>query len=198
MITPEMLAAHAQWLADFNTGNQLVLADANLTGAKLTGANLTGADLTRADLTADLTGANLTGASLTRANLTWANLTGASLTRANLTWANLTGAYLTADLTRADLTGVKLTGVKLTGAIGNMREIKSAHFDRYAVTWTADVLAIGCQQHPIEWWRAAYPEWIDDMAHDATDWWSQYGALVLSLIDASPATGKVLEEEASK
>ena len=33
------------------------------------------------------------------------------------------------------------------------------------------------------------------MDSDATDWWSRYGALVLQLIDASPATGVVLEVE---
>ena len=48
-----ILAAHAQWLADPTTGQR-----ANLTGADLTGANLTRAYLTRAYLTrADLTGA---------------------------------------------------------------------------------------------------------------------------------------------
>jgi hypothetical protein len=74
-----------------------------------------------------------------------------------------------------------------------MREIKSAQFDQWAVTWSADVLAIGCQQHAIEEWRNADPRWIAAMAPGASDWWSRHGALVLQLIDASPATGVVLE-----
>jgi hypothetical protein len=105
--------------------------------------------------------------------------------------ANLRGA----NLRGANLTGVDLTGANLTGAIGNMREIKSAQFDQWAVTWSADVLAIGCQQHAIEKWRNADSRWIAAMDQGASDWWSRYGALVLQLIDASPATGVVLEVE---
>jgi hypothetical protein len=74
-----------------------------------------------------------------------------------------------------------------------MPEIKSAQFDQWAVTWSADVLAIGCQQHAIKKWRNADLRWIAAMDSGASDWWSRYGALVLQLIDASPATGVVLE-----
>jgi uncharacterized protein YjbI with pentapeptide repeats len=130
--------------------------------------------------------ANLSGANLRGADLRGADLSGADLSGANLSWANLSGA---------DLSGADLSGADLSGAIGNMREIKSAQFDQWAVTWTADVLAIGCQQHAIEKWRDADPRWIAAMDSDATDWRSRYGALVLQLIDASPATGVVLEVE---
>ena len=123
--------------------------------------------------------ANLGDADLSYANLRDVNLRGANLRYANLSHANLRDA----DLSYANLSGV----------IGNMREIKSAQFDQWAVTWSADVLAIGCQQHAIEKWRNADPRWIAAMAPGASDWWSRYGALVLQLIDASPATGKVLE-----
>jgi hypothetical protein len=111
---------------------------------------------------------------------------------ANLRGANLIGA----DLRGADLSGANLRCANLRCAIGNMREIKSAQFDQWAVTWSADVLAIGCQQHAIEKWRNADPRWIAAMDSGASDWWSRYGALVLQLIDASPATGVVLEVEA--
>jgi len=118
-----------------------------------------------------------------------ADLSGANFSGANLSGANLWGA----DLWGADLWGANFSGANLGGAIGNMREIKSAQFDQWAVTWSADVLAIGCQQHAIEKWRNADPRWIAAMAPGASDWWSRYGALVLQLIDASPATGKVVE-----
>jgi uncharacterized protein YjbI with pentapeptide repeats len=118
-----------------------------------------------------------------------ADLSGANFSGANLSGANLWGA----DLWGADLLGANFSGANLGGAIGNMREIKSAQFDQWAVTWSADVLAIGCQQHAIEKWRNADPRWIAAMAPGASDWWSRYGALVLQLIDASPATGKVVE-----
>ncbi len=113
-------------------------------------------------------------ANLRDANLRWANLRDANLRGADLRWANLRDA-------------------DLRGAIGNMREIKSAQFDQWPVTWSADVLAIGCQQHAIEKWHVADPRWIAAMDSQASNWWSRYGALVLQLVDASPATGVVLE-----
>jgi hypothetical protein len=70
---------------------------------------------------------------------------------------------------------IEVVGANLRSAIGNMPEIKSAQFDQWAVTWSADL------------------RWIAAMDSGATDWWSRYGALVLQLIDASPATGVVLE-----
>jgi hypothetical protein len=45
MTTPEILAAHADWLANPDTGQR-----ANLSGANLSGANLSGANLSRANL----------------------------------------------------------------------------------------------------------------------------------------------------
>jgi uncharacterized protein YjbI with pentapeptide repeats len=123
------------------------------------------------------------------ANLRYADLRYANLSYADLRYANLSGA----NLRYADLRYADLRGANLSGAIGNMREIKSAQFDEWAVTWSADVLAIGCQQHAIEKWRSADPRWIAAMDSNATEWWSRYGALVLQLIDASPATGVVLE-----
>jgi uncharacterized protein YjbI with pentapeptide repeats len=134
-------------------------------------------------------GANLSGARLAYANLSGARLDGASLIGARLDGASLSGA----SLIGASLSGASLIGASLIGAIGNMREIKSAQFDQWAVTWSADVLAIGCEQHAIEKWRNADPRWIAAMDSSAGDWWSRYGALVLQLIDASPATGVVLE-----
>ena len=98
-----------------------------------------------------------------------------------------------ADLRDANLRGADLRDADLRGAIGNMREIKSAQFDQWPVTWSADVLAIGCQQHAIEKWHVADPRWIAAMDSQASNWWSRYGALVLQLVDASPATGVVLE-----
>ena len=174
MITPEQLQQHAAWCRG-DGGKRIEAIGANLQGANLRYANLWDA--------------NLQGA-----NLSWADLHGANLRGANLRGADLHGANLRgADLRGADLRGANLHGADLRGAIGNMREIKSAQFDTWAVTWSADVLAIGCQQHAIEKWRTAHPRWIAAMDSNATEWWSRYGALVLQLIDASPATGVVLE-----
>jgi uncharacterized protein YjbI with pentapeptide repeats len=166
VITPEQLQQHASWCRG-DGGKRIEFLDANLSGANLRGANLSGA------------------------NLSGANLRGANLRDVDLRGANLSGA----NLHDVDLRGANLRGADLRGAIGNMREIKSAQFDTWAVTWSADVLAIGCQQHAIEKWRTADLRWIAAMDSNATEWWSRYGALVLQLIDASPATRVVLEAQ---
>jgi hypothetical protein len=147
-------------------------------------ANLSGANLSYTDLTdADLRGAILTCADLWRANLWRANLRCADLSGANLSGANLTDA---------DLTDARLTGADLWGCIGNMREVKSMQIERWPVTYTADTLQIGCQRHPISKWRKwntdAGRRWIKQMDDEALEWADKHLALVLQIIDASPAT----------
>lgn len=98
-----------------------------------------------------------------------------------------------ADLTRDNLTRANLTDANLTGAVGNMSQVRSAAFDTYSCVWTQSpegptLLSIGCQSHNLEKWRTADPRWIAAMATGATDWWNQYGALLLQLVDAAPAT----------
>ena len=96
----KILADHAEWLDNPDTG-----ARANLSGANLSRANLSRADLSRANLSvANLSGANLSRANLSGANLSVANLSRANLSVANLSWANLSRANLSgADLSVANL-----------------------------------------------------------------------------------------------
>jgi uncharacterized protein YjbI with pentapeptide repeats len=186
MITPEQLQQHAAWLRD-GSGKRIEAVNADLSWANLSRADLRDANLRGANLSdANLSGADLRDADLSGADLRWANLSGANLSGADLRWANLSGA---------NLSGANLSGADLRWAIGNMREIKSAQFDQWTVAWSSDVLAIGCQQHAIEKWRTADPRWIAAMDSQASNWWSRCGALVLQLIDASPATGVVLEAQ---
>ena len=113
---------------------------------------------------------------------------------ANLARANLVGADLTdADLTGADLANANLTGSYLAGARGNMREVKSAQFDIWPITWTCapdgvTTLQIGCQRHDLDLWVKSDPRWISVMDSRAAEWWGRYRDVVLSLVQASPAT----------
>jgi hypothetical protein len=102
-----------------------------------------------------------------------ANITGANLTRANLADANLAG--------------------DLTGATGNMREVKSAHIERWPVVWTQSpdgvtTVQIGCQRHRLEWWASADEDRITAIDTGGWEAWKRLGPIVLSLIKASPAT----------
>ncbi len=175
----EVIRLHGLWMRGDQAGRRAYLAGANLAGANLAGAYLAGANLA---------GANLADANLADANLARAYLADANLARAYLADANLAGA----NLAGANLADANLADANLAGARGNMREIKSAQFDTWPVTWTrardgVTTLQIGCQRHDLELWRKADPRWIAAMDGNAPAWWEQYGAIVLALVDASPA-----------
>ncbi len=107
----EILAKHAEWLADNSKGARADLSGANLSGASLRGANLSYADLHDANLRgANLISANLRGAYLNNANLSYADLYGADLHSADLHSANLSYA----DLHGADLHGANLRYANLS------------------------------------------------------------------------------------
>ena len=203
----QIIEKHALWLdtaGEEGSRANLTGADlrgADLTDANLTYANLTGADLPLANLTgayltcADLTGANLYSANLIRANLTRAKLIGAKLTGANLYGANLDSANLIrANLTRANLdsanlTGANLTGAKLYRAIGNLTHLKSIFCETYHVTYTAELMQIGCQRHKLEdWWNFDDASIIAMGGEEALNLWIIWKPILQQIIAASPAT----------
>ena len=125
------------------------------------------ADLSRANLSgADLSGANLCGAYLSGADLSGANLCGAYLYGANLYGANLYGA----DLSRAKIDG---------------EEIKKPPVQIGGLAWdvliTEGFMRIGCQRHTHEAWAEFGPDEIHDMAGNATEFWEQWKAILLSI-----------------
>ena len=114
--------------------------------------------------------ADLIGANLSRADLSEANLSRADLSEANLIGADLRGA----NLSRANLSSLK----SLWNTIGNMKEIKSMQLELYQITWTKDVLQIGCEQHPIKDWFKFSDETISEMDSEALEWWNKYKPLI--------------------
>jgi len=151
----DTLKKHKAWLYGNKQG-----AIAELRYANLRHANFQGADLRHAVLRhADLRHADLRSSNLRRADLSYADLRYADLRHADLNYASL------------------------SGAVGNGIEVKSAHISRYTITWTNTDLAIGCQQHPIEWWKNAADDDIDSMADDTLDWWKKYKDLVFKLLE---------------
>lgn len=102
---------------------QVVLAEADLSGADLRGSALREGDLRGANLQgarldgADLWGADLAGANLTLASLAGATLRGCILRDAQLPKANLEGANLhRADLVNANVEGARLAEANLERA----------------------------------------------------------------------------------
>ena len=168
------------------TTRELIFDGADLRGADLYGANLRGADLRGADLYgANLRYANLRGADLYGADLRYANLRGADLYGANLRGADLYGA----NLRGANLRGADLRGANLNGASGNRLEIKSLFIsDDYPITYTSDVLQIGCELHDIaEWWGFDDKRIVDMDGKQALKFWRKYKGFIKQAIELSPA-----------
>ena len=152
--------------------NEVILEIESLCNANLRYADLSEANLRYADLSyADLSEANLRYADLRNANLRYADLRCSNLSEANLSEANLSYA----DLRNANL----------RWCIGNMREIKSAQFDTYEVTWSKDSLAIGYQQHLIkEWWQFDDAT-ITKMDGDMLLWWKKWKLVLQQIVEMS-------------
>ena len=180
----EILTEHKSWLKDEAGGKRADLRCADLRGASLRGASLRGADLRDADLChANLRNANLRDADLCHANLRGADLRGADLRDADLCYAYLRGA----NLRDADLRGADLRDADLRDAIGNMVEIKSVQADTWPVTYTNEVMCIGCRRHAItEWWAFSDKE-INSMDEQALKWWRLWKPILQATIAASPA-----------
>ena len=152
-----------------------VKTDANLSDANLSGAYLNGADLSDANLS----GANLSGA----------NLSGAYLSDANLNGANLSGAYLRcAYLNGADLHGADLHGADLSGVHGINDYAKCIQIDTYPITYTAEIIQIGCQRHTHQEWAAFTDTQIRQMdGSKAIAWWRKYKDWLFQTIEMCPA-----------
>ena len=190
----EKLALHKLWL-DCEEGGVLLdlsgadLSDANLSGADLSDANLSGANLSDANLSdANLSGANLSGADLRCANLRCAYLSDANLSDANLSDANLSGADLRcanlrgAYLSDANLSDANLSGADLRYCIGNNKEIKSIHIGVYLISYTKNILNIGCQSHTLLEWENFTDIEIDIMDSNALNWWTLNKYIILELV----------------
>jgi len=161
------------------------LTGANLKGANLEGANLEGACFGGANLKgANLAGANLRGANLAGAYFAGANLRGAYFEGANLEGANLAGAYLAG----ADLAGASLGVANLGGANGMNDWVKCIQIETYAIAYTAEILQIGCESHPIADWRNFDNRRIAEMdGKTALKFWSKYRDWIFQTIALCPA-----------
>ena len=147
-----------------------VKASANLRGADLRGADLRGADLRGADLRAAyLRGANLRGA----------NLCGAGLRGADLDGANLRGA---------DLDGADLSGADLNGVCGLNDWIKNIQIEDWPISYTSEIMQIGCQRHPLDAWRNFSDAEIRAMdGRKALAFWAKWKSWIFQTIEMAPA-----------
>ena len=138
---------------------------------------------------ANLCGANLRGADLRGANLCGANLYGADLRDANLCDADLRGADLRgADLSGADLSGADLSGADLNGVCGLNDWIKNIQIEAWPISYTSEIMQIGCQRHPLDAWRNFSDAEIRAMdGRKALTFWHKWRETIFKVIEMAPA-----------
>ncbi len=116
------------------------------------------------------------------ANLRYANLSNANLSSADLRYANLSNANLSnANLSSADLRYANLRYADLRYCIGNNREVKSLQIGTYLISYTNDIINIGCQSHTLKDWEEFTDSKISEMDSDALEWWKLNRDIILTL-----------------
>jgi hypothetical protein len=128
-----------------------------------------------------------------------ADLNGADLSRAELRDVNLRGADLYGvNLSGADLRGADLYGADLCNVVGERKYIKSLQVEDYSISYTSDVLQIGCKKFPIAKWWDFTDDQIAEMDGDrALAFWRKWKDWLRDLVEVrSPAepTGYVEKE----
>jgi len=166
------------------------LRNADLSDADLRNANLRNADLSSADLrNAVLSSADLRNADLWNADLRNADLSDADLRNANLRNADLWNAYLSdADLWNANLRNADLWNANLRNAHGLNPHVKCIQIETYPITYTSEVMQIGCERHSISEWRDFDDGRIIQMDGKlALKFWRKYKDWIFNTIELCPA-----------
>ena len=134
---------------------------------------------------------NLSGTDLSWVDLRNTDLRNADLIGADLRCADLRNADLrNADLRNADLTWTDLRWVNLSGTLGDGVEIKSLNIGTYPITYTKDIVNIGCESHTLEEWKAFDDEEIKKMDSQALAWWKLNRDIVISLVERETKDNK--------
>ena len=122
----------------------------------------------------------------------WDSLEGANLRDANLEGASLRGA----SLRGASLEGASLRGANLWNCSGNRNQIKSIFIsEKYPITYTSEVMLIGCENHPInEWWEFDDKRILQMDGKTALKFWREHKELIKQIIDKCPAKPTKTEE----
>ena len=96
----------------------------------------------------------------------------------NLSGANLSGV----NLSGANLRGANLSGIDFKYCIGNNKEIKSIQIGVYLISYTKNILNIGCQSHTLLEWENFTDTEIDIMDSNALNWWTLNKYIILELV----------------
>ena len=131
-----------------------------------------------------------------KADLSGADLNCADLRHADLRHADLNCADLRhADLSDADLRGANLSDADLVSCSGNRNQIRSIFISEYyAITYTSEIMQIGCERHSFDdWWSFDDKRILEMDGKSALKFWRYSKDHIQRTISLFPAT--VIEVE---
>ena len=98
-----------------------------------------------------------------------------------------------ANLWNTDLRNANLSDANLNTSHGINDFVKSIQIEEYAISYTSDILQIGCQRHPITQWRDFDDRRIAEMdGKTALKFWRKYKDWIFQttyLCPAKPTVG---------
>ena len=113
-----------------------------------------------------------------------AYLSGANLSGTDLSGANLSGAYLSG----ANLSGANLSGANLDGVCGINDWIKNIQIEDWPISYTSEIMQIGCQRHPLDAWRNFSDAAIHAMdGRKALTFWHKWRETIFKIVEMAPA-----------
>ena len=103
--------------------------------------------------------------------------------------ADLDGADLRcADLRCADLRDADLGGANLNGTCGLNGWIKNIQIEDWPISYTSEVMQIGCQRHTFDAWRNFSDAEIRAMdGRRALNFWHKWREVIFRIIEMAPA-----------
>ena len=98
--------------------------------------------------------------------------------------ADLSGA----DLSGADLRGAYLRDADLNGVCGLNDWIKNIQIEAWPISYTSEIMQIGCQRHPLDAWRNFSDAEIRAMdGRKALTFWHKWRETICKIIEMAPA-----------
>ena len=131
---------------------------------------------------ADMSGADMSYADMRHAVMRDADMSGANMRRADMRRAVMRDA----DMRGAVMSGADMRGADMRRAVGQGSEqMVCLQVNPWRIVMTPDVMAIGCEQHPVvEWWQFDDRR-INQMDAGALRWWRRWKPILQQVHAAS-------------
>ncbi|WP_348518069.1 pentapeptide repeat-containing protein [Campylobacter sp. CCS1377] len=76
-----------------------------------------------------------------------------------------------------------LNEVIICNVLGDMKQICSLQVDSFKIAFTKDIIAIGCKNESLDWWKKASDDLIKDERNNYSQTWNAYKDILFKIID---------------